>query len=202
MKNFIAVFIGVIVFGSSTSCALFQKLQESATGCLHRGSVISIDIPPITLTPARTAAERQLIGEDQELEKDGWLIASSRSRPPDLGKTGGTAADQARQRLREEAVLEFYDEMVKDFRGAGVLGEDAQGRLILVPEDISPRTGRFRSREEIEAVLRVALEVNRSRDWLAENGPPEEASRTRSRYQERLRSGEWFRDNKGVWKRR
>ncbi|HNN80312.1 MAG TPA: hypothetical protein PKL30_15605, partial [Leptospiraceae bacterium] len=32
--------------------------------------------PPITFTQSQTAAEKQMVGEDKELEKDGWLISS------------------------------------------------------------------------------------------------------------------------------
>ena len=32
--------------------------------------------PAITFTQSQTAAEKQMIGEDKELEKDGWLISS------------------------------------------------------------------------------------------------------------------------------
>ena len=32
--------------------------------------------PPITFTQSQTAAERQMIGENKEIESDGWLLSS------------------------------------------------------------------------------------------------------------------------------
>jgi len=155
----------VPIFFLAASCSFIQSnIKDPAVNLFRRGSCFSIDIPPITLTPARTAAERQLIGEDREIEKDGWLLASARSttRANDSG-----ALRDTRRLYRELAVIEFYENPLRQYAREGVLGEDSvSGKVVLVPEQYSPRTGRFRSPEEIQGALRMADEINQSRFYL------------------------------------
>ena len=39
---------------------------------LFTNCFLNLKPPPITFTQSQTAAEKQMIGEDKELEKDGW----------------------------------------------------------------------------------------------------------------------------------
>ncbi|MCE9597137.1 MAG: hypothetical protein K8S54_04140 [Spirochaetia bacterium] len=162
MKSFIFLFtLPILLVG----CTFLQKtFKDPATNFLRRGSCLSIDIPPITLTPQRTSAERQLIGEDREIEKDGWLLASTRS----TSRTNETVAIQDSRRVyREQAILEFYAEPLREYARAGVLGEVVdEGKVTIVPEIYAPRTGRFRSPDEVEAARRMGEEINKSRSYL------------------------------------
>ena len=50
--------------------------------CFCLGScqaLINFKVPPFTITNAQTAAEKQMVGEDRDLEKDGWLVSSIQS---------------------------------------------------------------------------------------------------------------------------
>ena len=67
---------------------IFQRImQRSQTLCLC-GSVAILLLSSncttlrpqaITFTQSQTAAERQMIGEGKDLEKDGWIISSIRT---------------------------------------------------------------------------------------------------------------------------
>ena len=45
------------------------------SGCLFS----TIVVPPVTITGQKTATERQIIGEQTELEKDVWMISSAKT---------------------------------------------------------------------------------------------------------------------------
>lgn len=200
----------ILILPAVLACQFVQKnVKDPAVNLYRRGSCVSIDIPPITLTPARTAAERQLIGEDQEIEKDGWLLASARSTSRTSEAEG---VRDARRIYREQAILEFYEEPLREYSRAGILGEDLdQGLVVLVPEQIAPRTGRFRSPEEVEQARRVAVEINKSRSYLVdyhtkrgkETANPQSAAfveNLKSSYGRNTRPGEWS-VRRGAWTR-
>ncbi len=205
MKAWIVIFPAALM-----ACQFIQKnVKDPAVNLYRRGSCVSIDIPPITLTPARTAAERQLIGEDQEIEKDGWLLASARSTSRTSEADG---VRDARRIYREQAILEFYEEPLREYARAGILGEDLdQGLVSIMPEHVSPRSGRFRSPEEVEQARRVAVEINRSRSYLVdyhlkrgkETANPESAAfveNLKSSYGRNTRPGDWA-VRRGAWTR-
>ncbi len=192
------------------SCSFLQKnVKDPAVNFYRRGSCVSIDIPPITLTPTRTAAERQLIGEDRDVEKDSWLLASARSttRPEEA-----RVLQEARRIYREQAVLEFYEESLREYARAGVLGEKVDsGEVVLVPENVAPRSARFRSPEEIELARRTAAEINKSRSYIIQyyikqekekpGGDPAEVEKTlRESFLRGLRPGDWI-QSAGSWTR-
>jgi len=187
---------------STQSCTVSQKLADRATGFYRRGSCVSVDIPPITLTPARTAAERQLIGKEALLEEDGWIVASAKNAPGP-GKQGESdELEEVRRLYRERSVLEFYEEKIKELRLAGILGESFDGTLKPVPERLSPRTGKYRYPFETQNAIRIAQEVNRSRKWIYEyqlkiekkkatSDPDSIRENFLSIYRKSARPGEW-----------
>ena len=111
-----------LLFLALSSCRVFQATGDAFGSLVRTGSCISIDLPPITLTPERTAAERQLLGEEQELEKDGWLIASAQSSLPYEKSPVADARglpEEIRRLHREEDLLRFYEEWVRRPRSTG-----------------------------------------------------------------------------------
>lgn len=50
-----------------------------ATGLICVRCFGTIVVPPVTITGQKTAIERQIIGEQTELEKDVWMISSART---------------------------------------------------------------------------------------------------------------------------
>ncbi len=163
-RKFLAIGL-LLLISPVLACKLFQRTTQPVQRLIKQGSCIAIALPPITLTPERTAAERQLVGEDRELEKNGWLIASARSSLPAAeGGLDETESEEIRRYYQERGVLEFYDDLVREYRAGGVLGEDPDGRLVPLPG--ARRQDRFNSPEEIRRAGVVAAEVNRARAWI------------------------------------
>lgn len=194
----IAILIVALV--AISSCAVAQRLSPFQT-CLAQGSFVSIDIPPITLTPSKTAAERQLIGEDRDIEEDGWLVASSSSV---RRIEGSTNLQSAREVYRELAVIEYYEGLVRSYKSRGILGESKQKRLAIVPQSKA-------SADEKAAAENVAKEVNLSRgrlitivDAIPESERTAELTNVQSffnsDFRERARPGEYVQDDSGTWK--
>ncbi len=136
---------------------------------MRRGSCISFDIPPITLTPVQTAVERQLLGENVQIDPDGWLLHSAQSanytdRSSGQGTHKGNTkiSSQIRRYYIEIGVLEYYEKAVNDYRIRQILGEGFDGKIRLVPYIFSKQG----NKEERNIALLTAQEVNRSREWL------------------------------------
>ncbi len=205
-----------LVIAHGAQCAVVQSVRDPVEKLLRRGACISVDIPPITLTPERTAAERQLIGTEGEIEEDGWLIASAQSasataeiRESGAAPVTGTSEfrSQNRRYRIESEVIEFYYPLVLKYRRAELLGEGYDGRLRVVPTSLS----RARFSEESDTAVEVAGEVNRARLWIADflrSADASAADRAASRnyiprwYTEaRSLSGEWIYTERRKWER-
>ncbi len=200
---------------STGGCAALRKLTDPVTGLLKRGSCISIDLPPITLTPERTAAERQLVGENRELEPNGWLLASAQSASrygQESTRASRTLAEV--QRLhREEAVIEYYAEFLLDLLGKGALGETSDGLLAVVPAGFLGAEAARITRSDLRRAQTVLAEVNEARQWIytyyrdrdakSEAPDPERVRRLYLRaYWERAPIGTWVRNPDGRWIKR
>ena len=183
---------------SSTSTPkVLTVATDPVTEYLGKCTVVSVDLPPITLTPARTAAERQLIGEEKELVEDGWLVASSSALPAGNQELSGYSPE-----IRHEyRILEFYSDIVQRYRNLGVLGESYDGRVMRTPAAYQGNV----SAESLQKALIAAEQTNRSRRaiyaYLARIQPREAEAFLRSFYY-RTRSGEWIRNPVGAWVRK
>ncbi|MCS6984932.1 MAG: hypothetical protein NZM25_07405 [Leptospiraceae bacterium] len=109
----------------------------------------SIVIPPVTLTGSKTAAERQIIGESAELEKDVWLVASARTASRvklDYRDENESATQFVEGGYAYEAflILDTFEKKLKELKKDRVVGENNRGlvsNLLLeknytVPENI------------------------------------------------------------------
>lgn len=131
---------------------------------------LNLKPPPITFTQSQTAAEKQMIGEDKELEKDGWLISSI--------KTSSSGSDEWKKDtlLYEESgfkdkdyysllsIIAYLAPEVKSYKSKGILGEGLNGLLqkpnIPLPKQIQEEYSSSEKRNRIEEVTRL---VNDSR---------------------------------------
>ncbi len=196
----------------SSGCVLFTKVTSPVSSCVRRAALISVDIPPITLTPSRTAIERQLIGENREIEPDGWMVASTRNTSEqEQSDTDSSLKDTkmklAREYYREIGVLEFYSDIVREYKGMALLGESQSGYLEMVPATISGRSLHQSSGEEIENSRRVMEEVNHARSRI--NQIVRELEGTQLPWPNQLErdpyhhshAGEWTMNNSKKWSR-
>ncbi|MCB1173882.1 MAG: DUF1318 domain-containing protein [Leptospiraceae bacterium] len=193
-------------------CAVLQSVQGPVMRILRKGSCVAIDLPAITLTPARTAAERQLVGEDVQLERDGWLVASAHSLRP-LTETIGDSRDNAsegnkagivRRYYIELGVLDFYEPALRHYRESGLLGEAYNGLVMTVPVGLLESARRQALLDERSAAIQVANAVNQARRWLAEFQQQKSDIQANyasgQEYREAL-PGEWIYTNEERWVR-
>lgn len=187
-------------------CTVLQNIQSPLMRVIRRGSCIAIDIPPITLTPARTAAENQLIGKQVSIEPDGWLIASAQS-------SALTSTQHANQkgfaRLKrfyiETGTLDFYSRAIQLYKKSGLLGESFQGTLEALPVHKLTIKQKEDLMQERKIAIEIAEEVNLARMWLwnykAKGKKNEQGiiAAEQNKYYQTVRPGEWEKGKSGQW---
>ena len=165
------VFLIALLFACQ-ACVLFQPISEPTERILRRGSCIGLNIPPITITTEQTALERQLLGEEVQIEPNGWLLSSSQSIGHASGRTEGRegigerAAKSDLNLLRryyvERGILEYYKKTLSYYRNNQIVGEGFDGKVRLVPFYLSQKG----NEEERNLAKQLIPELNSSRIWL------------------------------------
>jgi hypothetical protein len=117
-----------------------NKLLFFVIICITLFESCTIRLPAITFTQSGTAAEKQMIGNDKEIEKDGWILSSV--------KTSGLGSEiWKRENLNSEIYLPENDEEViihlkriaylapeiKSFKNKAFIGEALDGKLKVNP---------------------------------------------------------------------
>jgi len=168
---------------------------------------ISLKAPPITFTQTQTASEKQLVGEDREIEKDGWLISSikSSSSGSELWKKDPIAGDSGNKNmiLLHKKLL-YYEPELRAYRIQGILGESYDGSIKFVPSKS------ILNKEELARVRELVSQINSTREEILEFLIRENPSlkieelrnsqvQTRFRY---LEYGEYFELEKNKWIRK
>jgi len=141
-------------------------------------------IPPIMVTRNKTAIEKQIIGEQTELEKDVWLISSAntvQNKQKDKKKNDEKREEEKESSLVFEglALLDVFDNKLKKLKSDKVVGENNLGlvsNLMKVKKiDISSRIRkRYNSQLEKDILLgknyRILIEtvkqINRARKMI------------------------------------
>ncbi len=95
-------------------------------------SCCSIVIPPVTLTGSKTAVERQIIGDQPELEKDVWMVASAKtaSRVPlefEQEEVRRRVAVENANAYEAFVILEGFQKKLQQLKADRVVGENNQG---------------------------------------------------------------------------
>jgi hypothetical protein len=130
--------------------------------------------PAITFTQSQTSAERQMIGEDKNLEKDGWIIASIR--------TSASGSDIWEKEVLEKEIpdedidvttytalkrLAYLSKEIRNYKKKDFVGEALDGQVKINP---LLQESRFRNqfssnKRKIEDLLSM---VNESRKIVYE----------------------------------
>jgi len=93
----------------------------------------SIIIPPVTLTGNKTAIEKQIIGPENELEKDVWMISSAKT-------TSHASLDVETKKEAEKrqedtfayealAILDHFRENLRQLKADRIVGENNKGLI-------------------------------------------------------------------------
>ncbi|XDD55047.1 DUF1318 domain-containing protein [Leptospira sp. WS4.C2] len=97
-------------------------------------SIVDLKVPPITITNAQTAAEKQMVGEDRELEKEGWMISSIQSSSNGQSNREKLATEDADPEIRAHRIrLNYLMPELKKYKIHGIVGETPIGFLKLNP---------------------------------------------------------------------
>lgn len=131
--------------------------------------------PAITFTQSQTAAERQMIGDGKDLEKDGWIISSIR--------TSASGSDVWEKEILDKDIpdsdldevsytalkrLAYLSKDIRDFKKKDFIGETLEGQIKINP---LLNESRFKkqfpeSKKQIEELIQM---VNESRKIIYEN---------------------------------
>jgi uncharacterized protein YdbL (DUF1318 family) len=96
-----------------------------AFGCLFLTSC-SIQAPEINVTGEKTALQNQVLGTFQQIEKDTWIIASSRA----VGSGQATTLSGQKQKVLEAVEnRKFNKDEIDELKRDKVVGEDNRGFL-------------------------------------------------------------------------
>ncbi len=178
-----------------------------------------LKVPDITFTQTQTAAEKQMVGEDKELEKDGWLISSI--------KTSSSGSDEWKKDTLLYEESEFKDKdyytllsliaylapEVKLYKTKGLLGEGLNGLLQKPAITLDKATlDEYSSVEKKRRVEEVSKLINDSRVRIYEtrilslsksDKPKEDFSKLKDKIilsnYNNLETGEYFEIKKGNW---
>lgn len=145
---------------------LFTTTISFATTCVR------LKAPPITFTQTATAAEKQMLGEDKDIENDGWILASIR--------TSATGSKVWKREVLDRTIdypdyddevfsalrkLSYFSGEVYEFKKKGFIGESLSGELKINPNHrASLYYQEYPAKEKrIEFIL---VEINRTRDYI------------------------------------
>ncbi|PJZ39812.1 DUF1318 domain-containing protein [Leptospira kmetyi] len=121
----------------------------AVSGCI-------IKSPLITFTQTQTSSEKQMIGEDRILEKDGWLISSIKtsSAGSEVWKkdfSGDNYAGGDKNILISLRALAYLAPEIKTWKEEGFLAEGLDGKLRINPATSEAGIKNELSKKEIKA---------------------------------------------------
>lgn len=130
----------------------------------------SFKVPPITITNAQTAAEKQMVGEDRELEKEGWMIGSIQSSTNGQTNQEKSEKEDSDPEIRAHRIrLNYLSPEIKKYKSHGILGETPQGFVKLNPLASSlPTYIHYELPAKRKRVEDVILFLNESRKFIME----------------------------------
>ncbi|HMV41082.1 MAG TPA: DUF1318 domain-containing protein [Leptospiraceae bacterium] len=119
---------------------MYTRLYIFPILILMNCTFLSLRPPAITFTQSQTAAERQMIGEGKDLEKDGWIISSIR--------TSASGSDVWEKEILDKEIpegeldevtytalkrLAYLSKDVRDFKKKDFIGEALDGQIKINP---------------------------------------------------------------------
>jgi uncharacterized protein YdbL (DUF1318 family) len=177
--------------------------------------------PPITFTQTQTAAERQMIGEDRELEKDSWLVASIKSSTSGVEDWQSEIKDEFSDSKKQEEyivlqrIITYTASEIQKLKSFGVVGESLDGNLKLINEtkslkfekDYSTLESKKRVQELIELVNQTRNRIRQLKlEVYKDKLSPEEYKKLEKtlllEYWENTLIGEYYENPKGKWRQK
>ena len=178
----------------------------------------TVRLPAITFTQSGTAAEKQMIGNDKEIEKDGWILSSV--------KTSALGSEiWKRENLNNEIYLPENDEEVilhlkriaylapeiKLYKNKAFVGEALDGKVKVNPNlNLTKYSSEYPDvKARVEEIIRL---TNESRSYLhtkkseridTEFKDPKKANTEKNKsifiYYNLVEDGEYYEISKNKW---
>ena len=162
--------------------------------------------PPITFTQSQTAAERQMIGENKEIESDGWLLSSIKTSA--IGPL-----EWKKDKLEEFKSLEQTEDFkvlykiilhttpeIKKLKSLKYIGENLQGYLSIIEDKRDPSFDKiYSSQNDKKRIKELISLVNETRNKLFNLIKDSKNKITTKEYLKTVEYGEYYEEKKGVW---
>lgn len=183
---------------------------------IHCKAIFNVKVPPITITNAQTAAEKQMVGEDRELEKDGWVISSIQSSSNGQTNREKKISNESDPDIKANRIrLDYLTIEEKKYKMHGMIGEGIGG--ILKPNPLAPTLPTY-SLYEIPAKKKRLMDVigfiNESRKLILEKELQLEKKKGKKEdellkirqsleleYSNSMSPGEYHEVSNGVWEK-
>lgn len=163
--------------------------------------------PPITFTQSQTVAEKQMLGDNKELQPDGWLISST--------KTSALGPIEWRKEYREEfenpkdgeeyrlllKIIFHTAPEIKNLKQLKYVGENMEGSLSILEAKRDPKFDKiYRKEEQKKRANELIQLVNKTRmrikELLVQNKKVNMILHNKSFPAE---IGEYYEERKGIW---
>lgn len=164
--------------------------------------------PAITFTQSPSSAEKQIIGDNKELESDGWLLSSI--------KTSAIGPQEwRRENFDEFESKEITDEYkillkiilhttpeIKKLKQLKYLGESLSGLLVILESKRDSNFDKiYKTKEEIIRVKELVKLVNDTRLRITEirKNIKNNNKTYENNFHNTIEFGEYFEEKKGIW---
>ncbi|MCZ8344391.1 MAG: DUF1318 domain-containing protein [Leptospira sp.] len=179
-------------------------------------AILNVKVPPITITNAQTAAEKQMVGEDRELEKDGWVISSIQSSSNGQTNREKKLSNESDPDVKANRIrLDYLTIEEKKYKMHGMIGEGIGG--ILKPNPLAPTLPTYTLYEnpaKKKRLMDVVSFINESRRLILEKELQLEKKKGKKdddllkirqslelEYSNSLSPGEYHEVTNGVWEK-
>jgi hypothetical protein len=164
------------------------------------------------LTSQRTALENQIMGTYKELDDDAVLVAKAKAISGEEAEGAGFSAVAAPGQVASaQQNQEFNKDDIEDLKAAQILGEDNNGRLVILPEGVGLIAQAKPNQLKLATLL--VVEENRDREiaWqrqLSEADDPalKDVTEIKDEFSKNVRStaasGHWIQNKDGMWEQK
>lgn len=172
-----------------------------------------IKSPLITFTQTQTAAEKQMIGEDRILEKDGWLISSVKnsSAGAEVWKKDFSGENYAlgdQNILMSLKALAYLAPEIRTWKEEGFLAEGLDGKLRINPAASEAGIRNELSKTDVKSRLESLISLtNEHRNKVVFSRFENDSSKEKSEHLKLtwyrlVEKGEYYEKSPGKWIRK
>ncbi len=164
--------------------------------------------PAITFTQSPSSAEKQIIGDNKELESDGWLLSSIKTSA--IGPV-----EWRRENFDEFESIEIANEYksllkiilhttpeIKKLKQLKYIGEGLNGSLAILESKRDPKFDKiYNTKEEVNRVKDLVALVNETRQKVKDirKNIKNKSNTPEYTYLNTVEFGEYFEEKKGNW---